>query len=103
MPRRGSQYLVRKLINDQGERLGKELLKLPGLAAGSTVTWSSPLSPRHTEYRDGAALRALGISSLPLRALDRFWPSRGPVWDALGQTARKDLILVEAKAHIEEL
>ena len=49
-----------------------------------------------------AALRQLGISSLPKRKLSDFWPQRGPVWDALGNTSDGQYIFVEAKAHIAE-
>lgn len=36
-------------------------------------------------------------------ALAAFWPPRGPQWDALGRTDTGDVILVEAKAHIDEM
>ena len=54
------------------------------------------------EYRDSAVLRCLGVDRLPNCSLAEFWPSRGPVWDALGVSQEGRLILVEAKAHIPE-
>jgi hypothetical protein len=39
---------------------------------------------------------------LPKRSLAEFWPSGGPVWDALGLASDGAKILVEAKAHIAE-
>ena len=48
------------------------------------------------------ALRQLGVPSLAHRKLSEFWPSRGPVWDALASTTSGELIFVEAKAHIAE-
>ena len=65
------------------------------------VRW---LSPRRdddfAEYRDAAFLKLLGLSHLT-NALREFWPQRGPQWDALGLAGDR-IILVEAKAHIDE-
>lgn len=36
-------------------------------------------------------------------ALETFWPTRGPQWDALGKTSKGDVLLVEAKAHVAEM
>ena len=54
------------------------------------------------EYRDAEFLKRLGVS-LNEVPLDEFWPSRGPQWDALGKTRGGQVILVEAKAHVEEM
>ncbi|MCV0397633.1 MAG: hypothetical protein K5872_17485 [Rhizobiaceae bacterium] len=53
------------------------------------------------EYRDAAFLARVGLDRLtgPLAA---FWPVRGPQWDALG-LAGESVVLVEAKAHLDEL
>jgi hypothetical protein len=40
---------------------------------------------------------------LTKRPLSDFWPSRGPQWDALGISEAGEAILVEAKAHIQEI
>jgi hypothetical protein len=53
------------------------------------------------EYRDGVALAKAGIQTYQ-RPLQTFWPSRGPVWDAVGRTSEERPIFVEAKAHIPE-
>ena len=42
------------------------------------------------------------MEALPVRALNDFWPPRGPVWDAIGRTTEGVAIFVEAKAHIPE-
>jgi hypothetical protein len=103
MARIGSQQLLRRLIADPRNPLGKELLTRPGLLKDTCVKWRSPISPQFTEYRDGAALRLLEIANLSRRSLEKFWPSRGPVWDALAQTCRGSFLFLEAKAHVEEL
>lgn len=65
------------------------------------VQWLSPLrDDDFAEYRDAAFLERLGLSRLS-EALRDFWPKRGPQWDALGLAGDR-VILVEAKAHIDE-
>ena len=54
------------------------------------------------EYRDGDFLDKLGVSLNDV-PLNEFWPPRGPQWDALGKTDGGQVILVEAKAHVEEM
>jgi hypothetical protein len=54
------------------------------------------------EYRDKAFLRRIAHLELA-DALASFWPARGPQWDALGRTDTNEIILVEAKAHIDEM
>lgn len=67
------------------------------------IHWCSPLaSDAYSEYRDGAVLDLLGVK-LSKRSLPSFWPARGPQWDALGRAASGEVILVEAKAHVEEI
>ena len=38
-----------------------------------------------------------------LANLSKFCPNRGPQWDALGRSDKGDIVLVEAKAHIDEI
>jgi hypothetical protein len=67
------------------------------------ITWLSPLAnDKYAEYRDAAFLERLDIGSLR-PALESFWPSGGPQWDALGRAQTGEVVLVEAKAHIPEL
>jgi hypothetical protein len=73
------------------------------LPAESEITWLSPLrSEGFAEYRDEAAFAQCNVD-LSRRPLREFWPSRGPKWDGLARTARGDLLLIEAKAHIPEI
>jgi hypothetical protein len=58
------------------------------------------------EYRDADVLHAVGLRQ-HTDALTRFWPKRGPCWDALariedGEGNLKGCILVEAKSHVPE-
>lgn len=93
---KGSQRWIQRFINHAPEVLEQQI----GLGP---IEWLSPLAADdYAEYRDDAALERLGISP-PHRTLETFWPHGGPQWDALGRTASGTAILVEAKAHLNEL
>jgi hypothetical protein len=67
------------------------------------IDWQSPLrDDDYAEYRDAAFLDRLGVT-LPRRSLEAFWPRGGPQWDALGRAKTGEAVLVEAKAHLNEL
>lgn len=66
------------------------------------IDWRSPRQDDDfAEYYDQAFLDRLGVSELTM-PLDEFWPKSGPRWDGLALTIDGRLILVEAKAHIDE-
>ena len=73
------------------------------LIVGKRVVWHSPLPPKHLES-SRCCSRACAISREPhpLTSCLDFWPSLGPVWDALGTAGADRAVLVEAKAHIPE-
>jgi hypothetical protein len=93
---KGSQRWIQWFVNHAPEILEKEI----GLGP---IEWRSPLaSDEYAEYRDQAFLNRLGIS--PEReSLNSFWPTGGPQWDALGRAKSGEAVLVEAKAHVNEL
>lgn len=67
------------------------------------IEWVSPLrSDEFAEYYDAAFLERLGLGHLA-PALSAFWPDSGPRWDGLATTATGEVILVEAKAHLDEM
>lgn len=100
---RGSQRWLQIAVNEAPGVLQRALTEAGALQPGEEIEWKSPKAETHFgECRDGAALRLLGIESLPVRSLEQFWPKRGPVWDALGVSSSGKLLLVEAKAHIAE-
>lgn len=97
---RGSQRWIQRAVNENPAALDAPILAATGSAS---IRWVSPLrEDDYAEYRDMAAMNRLGIE-LPNRPLDDFWPRRGPQWDALGRLAEGGVVLVEAKAHIDEL
>jgi hypothetical protein len=93
---RGSQRWIQALVN-------KFPAILDGAIGRGRVDWRSPLaSDEFAEYQDAGFLDRLGMT-LSRRALDAFWPSGGPRWDALGRAEDGSAVLVEAKAHLGEL
>jgi hypothetical protein len=68
----------------------------------AAIDWRSPRQDdEYAEYYDQAFLDRLGVTELTM-PLDEFWPKSGPRWDGLARTTDGSLILVEAKAYIEE-
>lgn len=98
---KGSQKWLQDLVNDCPELLDAAIRReMSEIAA--PIEWVSPLADDDfAEYRDGAFLEKLGVS-LDCVPLDEFWPPRGPQWDALGKTRGGQIILLEAKAHVDE-
>jgi hypothetical protein len=93
---RGSQRWIQFLVNERPDLLNKTI----GLG---NIRWLSPvMSDQFAEYRDKAFIDLLGIC-LKKRPLSDFWPKGGPQWDALGISESGEAILVEAKAHIQEI
>ena len=97
---KGSLKWIQRLVNARPDLAASELRSLVG--GEGPVEWLSPLtSDGFAEYRDGSALKLLGVSTHE-RALSDFWPVRGPQWDALARVGDAP-VLVEAKAHVAEL
>src|SRR5690606_33227406 len=94
----GSQRLIQIAVEYAPDVLLQTLRPHMGIEAGTTIRWRSPrAADGFREYRDRAALELLGIRSLPYRRLEHFWPTGGPVWDALGKTSGGEYLFVEAK------
>lgn len=99
----GSQRLLQRAVNRRPELLRTALRRAGVIGKHVTVEWKSPLDAQlGREYRDASALRQVDLVSSLKVPLTAFWPSRGPVWDALAVTSDGTRILVEAKAHIPE-
>lgn len=100
---KGSQRWLQLAVDRSPELLDEALRRAGAIDKDDSVDWKSPLrDDGYKEYRDASALQKLGITTLPSRTLQEFWPPRGPVWDALGVSNKGLKILVEAKAHIAE-
>ena len=69
--------------------------------------WVSPIdTEKYREYQDKQFLEKVHCEE-HWSELKDFWPSGGPVWDALatvrGKNGAKGVILLEAKSHVGEL
>ena len=98
---KGSLAWMQALVNRHPKVLNAAVGTVLGIDP-ATIDWVSPLAADdHAEYRDQGFLDKLGIN-LTRHSLSDFWPNRGPQWDALARTP-SSVILVEAKAHLNEL
>jgi hypothetical protein len=97
----GSLKNLQVAVNVKNQFLDNEISKVVGKKM--SIDWKSPLqSDNYAEYRDEDFLKKLDILSEIKYPLKGFWPNSGPRWDALG-VCGKEVILVEAKAHIPEM
>lgn len=108
-PARGSKLQVQIYVNRKSGQLSEAVLDaLPSLASRTTkLAWVAPLEHEgFAEPQDVAFLRAVGYEDLAPE-LASFWPTRGPVWDALAlavlPSGRPGVVLVEGKSYPDEL
>lgn len=98
---RGSLKWIQRAVNRRPSVL--DSLLLPQIPDASRLRWLSPVeADGYAEYRDKSFLQHVGHPELA-PALSAFWPQRGPQWDALARTESGEVILVEAKAHLDEV
>lgn len=99
---RRSEHWLRKAVNEYSATLGDKVRDLFHWPAGERIDWLSPVaSDEYAEYYDQGFVERLGVPTLRVPLHD-FWPKSGPRWDGLAKTNSGKLILVEAKAYIEE-
>lgn len=97
-----SEHWLRSAVNDAPDFLNSKVLEAFGWPAAERIVWRSPIrEDDYAEYYDEAFLERLQLQDLrtPMRS---FWPASGPRWDALAITDCGKVLLVEAKAHIDE-
>lgn len=98
---RRSEHWLRVMVNHHADVLDTAIAEAFGWS-GAETEWMSPREDDgYAEYYDQAFLDRLGVDGLVM-PLDEFWPKSGPRWDGLARTKEGKLILVEAKAHIDE-
>lgn len=96
-----SEHWLRTLINQQLELIDSELNEIFQWN-GDSIQWISPIADdSYAEYYDETFLKVLGIKPEQVK-LGKFWPKGGPRWDGLANTSGGRVILLEAKAYIEE-
>jgi hypothetical protein len=101
--KKGSQKWIQKLINQKPKLLNSQIKQSFNLSDNEQIEWLSPKEEdNYVEYDLETFLEKLNEEVEEL-SLDKFWPKRGPRWDALGRSSSGKLFLVEAKSHISEL
>jgi hypothetical protein len=99
-----SEHWLRVAVNEATAAFDSRVAQAFKWDAADPISWLSPVGTEdaYAEYYDLAFLDRLGLSDLRVPLRD-FWPPGGPRWDGLGKTRSGKLILVEAKAYIEEM
>jgi len=83
--------------------LNTAMVEAFGWSPNEQIEWLSPTrEDNFAEYYDQAFLDRLGLTQLET-PLAPFWPAGGPRWDGLARTRSGKVVLVEAKAHIDEM
>ena len=96
-----SEHWLRVMVNDRTDELDRCITRAFGWS-DEAINWRSPVhDDGYAEYYDQEFLDRLGVGNLAM-PLEGFWPESGPRWDGLACTQNGKLILVEAKAYIEE-
>jgi len=99
---RRSERCLRAVVNDTRELLDARVTQALGWSQKESIIWLSPLrDDSYAEYYDQEFVDRLGLAHLP-KSLASFWPASGPRWDALAKTSTGKVLLVEAKAYVEE-
>jgi hypothetical protein len=89
-------------VNEQSGEFNRDIRAELGWSDTEKITWLSPIqTDDYAEYYDDAFLKRVGLHDLPA-PLKSFWPASGPRWDGLATTVSGKVLLVEAKAYIEE-
>jgi hypothetical protein len=97
-----SEHWLREAVNRFPTYLNQRVEAALGLTHSEGIRWLSPMKDdEYAEYFDQAFLDLLGLRRLRVPLKD-FWPAGGPRWDGLAKTTSGKVILVEAKAYIEE-
>jgi hypothetical protein len=99
----GSLKDIQILVNKNQKLIDKLIKSEFSDFASDDILWTSPLeNDEYAEYLDSDFLIKVGLNPNEIQ-LAKFWPTGGPHWDALAQTSKGKIVIVEAKANIPEL
>ncbi|MBN2877810.1 MAG: hypothetical protein JXL85_09200 [Bacilli bacterium] len=94
--KKGSKFWIQEFINtEKCTQLNEEIKRI--FKHIKTVTWVSPLKADNYKEIKPKTLKILKNADF------KFWPNNGPWWDAIGIANGDEVVLVEAKGHIQEL
>src|SRR5262249_17268942 len=97
-----SEHWLRTCVNDGRLEFSDQVRSTFGWPSTEQINWLSPIQEDgYAEYYDESFLERLALKDLSV-ALKCFWPAGGPRWDGLARTEQGKVLLVEAKAYIEE-
>jgi hypothetical protein len=97
---RGSRKWIQRAVNERWTVLERPILRA---VRGGPVRWASPLATdEFAQYSGADFLERIGHGDLG-GALNAFWPTSGPSWDALGVTPDGAVILIDAKSSLAEM
>ena len=97
-----SEHWLRVCVNGARDLLSAQVTQTFGWDKSERIDWRSPVEEDcYAEYFDQSFLDRIEVqpSQTPLK---EFWPPGGPRWDGLAKTDSGKVLLVEAKAHIDE-
>lgn len=104
----GSQLQTQLYVNQRTDALDDAVrAEVPELA-GARFEWRSPVAAdNYREYWDAAFLKRVGLDE-HAAALEEFWPTGGPHWDALAVVHgpgddSPGVLLVESKSYPNEM
>ena len=99
----GSLKAIQVLINKNQDFINKLIKSKFNELTKEDIIWTSPLeNDEFAEYQGNDFIKKVGLNPKEIE-LERFWPTKGPQWDALAHTNEGSIILVEAKANIPEI
>ncbi|SOC15679.1 hypothetical protein SAMN05880501_108126 [Ureibacillus xyleni] len=109
---KGSKLQIQHYVNHQTKEMNNAIIMsspslLTFLDKELQITWYSPLEENnHKEYRN-EFLTLFEDWKDKRSILETFWTRQGPQWDGFavvqGKNNQKGLLLVEAKAHVNEM
>lgn len=108
---RGSKLCMQICVNNIEDDVYKGTISrksrkhlLDDLISLGEIKWISPLTKEQYKEYQLNQLSKENSELIGLSDMDwSFWPSRQPQWDAIGIAPDSTLILVEAKAHTDEM
>lgn len=97
-----SEHWLRVAVNSSSADLNRRVGAAFAWSDQEALIWRSPTTDDdYAEYYDQAFLERLGLHDVRI-PLNSFWPPSGPRWDGLARTESGKVLLVEAKAHVDE-
>ena len=99
---KGSKRWIQILVNKKYDTFNQQIKNSMKTNHDIKIEWISPRKEEvFREYHNGVFTK-LGLRNLKV-PLGKFWPLRGPSWDAVGRGSHDRIFLVEAKSHIPEM